>query len=455
MKAILINPPSVLNNPLPTLGLAYLSSALREKHHDALILDLWAEPMPDRALHRTIETFSPDIIGISFYTVRYRSTVAIAEKIRRWFPNLLLVAGGPHASAMPKSVLTEIASLDLVVYGEGEITINEVIGAAYSRAFEHIDGIAYRKGESVLVNKPRKYVKNLDSLPYPDLFQMHPLKYRLHAPFGWYGSPLIMLTSRGCPGKCIFCSKSVFKNSVRAFSPQRIIEEIKYWRRYIPFQEIKFYDDDFTMLEKRTHEICSLLIKEKINLPWSCTTRVDFLTRDMLAFMKASGLYFISLGVESGSPGVLKTLKKGYTVEHIRNAFQWCHELGITTFAYFMVGNPGETKKDIQMTIDLQKEIKPNFLSWSILRIVPGSPLFEQCQGDEKYHFGKADQYFDIFRKDVTYSYLNSIQKRAMLRHYLSPFGIRSVFQYLMRTRNFGVMRDFFQVAGDKRNKNV
>ncbi|MBU4263822.1 MAG: B12-binding domain-containing radical SAM protein [Proteobacteria bacterium] len=444
MKTLLIIPPSNSDSPLPTLGVAYLASSLQRAGHEARILDLWTEPLSDQQLLANIGEYQPDLVGITFFTRRYSATKKLADDIKDWFPDKKIVVGGYHPSALPRETLEEIQSIDFVAIGEGEETIVELLESLPDKEWDTVNGIGYRgEGGAVVLTPPRKFIKDLDQLAYPDLFQVDPRKYRIHPPYGWFGLPLTMITTRGCPGKCTFCSKSVFKRTLRSLSPRKVVDEILYWKERLPVKEIRFYDDDFTISQKRTFEICDLLIEEKVNLPWTCTTRVDFLSRDLMVRMKEAGLYFITLGVESGSPKVLKGLQKGYTVGHIRDAFSWAHQLDLVTFAFFMVGCPEETDEDVAMTMAIQKEIKPDFLNWGVLRVVPGSQLFEEFKRDHAYDFS-CDQN-PIYRQDLDEKYLCKLCKKGMLTHYTSPWGARAVLRYFYNTKNFGVIANGLQ----------
>jgi Fe-S oxidoreductase len=447
MNAIFVNPPCKSDNPLPTLGIAYLAAVLKQNDHNAILIDLWIDPVTDEYLKSKISDFSPDIIGVPFFTRRYADTKILLDKLKGWFPDVKIVVGGSHASALPKEVLEEITTVDIVVVGEGEKTIVQLIENLDKDNLEDIKGIAFRRESRIIVTEQPEFIEDLDKLPYPDLLQVDPRKCKIHPPYGWYGLPLTMMTTRGCPGKCVFCSKSVFKNSLRSQSPGRIVDEIEYWKTKLPIKEIRFFDDDFTITRKRSFQICDEMIKRNVNLPWTCTTRVDYLSKELLIKMKEAGLYFIVLGVESGSPRVLKNLRKGYTVSHIRNAFKWCRELGITTFGFFMVGGPGEEDEDRRMTLRIQKEIRPDFLSWGALRVFPGSPLFDECKDDPRYNFlkDKNNPYFELYRKDIEEKFLHSFCQKAMLKHYLSFHGFKSVLTYMYKTRSFGFIKDFLQ----------
>ena len=444
MKLLLFNPPQPFETPLPTLALGYLSSAAKQAGHESKIIDLWTTTIQDNKLKKSIKEYNPDLIGITLYSRRYNSTKGLTEKINAWFPNIPIVLGGPHPSAMPDETFKDFKMVNYLVIGEGEVTIVDLLNNM-NKNISKIDGLCYRQNGHIIYNQERSFIRDLDSLPFPDREIISPFKYKSHPPYSWFGKTLYLITTRGCPGKCYFCSKSVFKNTIRSMSPERIYKEIRYWQNIFDFDEIRFFDDDFTIQKKRTRELCDLFVQEKLNLPWSCTTRVDFLTFDLLKKMKQAGLYLITLGVESGSSKILKVLRKGYTVEHIKNAFKWCRELGIYTGAFFIAGNPEETDEDIRMTLDLQKEIKPNFLTWSTLRVLPGSPLFDEHH--HKYdHFAFPDNpYYALFRKDLDEKKLLKFCNRIIFKHYFTPVGFKSALKYILKTKQYKSISEYFK----------
>lgn len=448
MNVALINPPSKFDHPIPSLGIAYIASSLKVSGHDGRIFDLWAEAMEDAVLRDKLEAYAPNLIGVTFFTRRFVETRQLINKIKSWFPDVPLVVGGAHASALPAEVLELIPAVDYVIIGEGELTAVELLENMGSGQLDAIHGLAFRRDGQVVITEPREANKNLDALPYPDLEQVDPSRYRIHPPYGWYGLPLPVITARGCPAKCTFCSKSVFRNSVRRTSQEAVIKQIKYWKERLPVHEIRFFDDDFTMSKKWTHKFCDLMIAEKINMPWTCTTRVDFLDRDLLVKMKQAGLYFIVLGVESGSQKVLDALQKGYTVEQVRNAFKWCRELGILTFGFFLIGSPEETEADWEVSLDLQKEIKPNFSSWGTLRILPGSTLFEDAFPNGSYPFDPNSEvpYFDLYRQDLDADKMQKFCQKATMSQYLSITGFTSGLRYFIKTGNLGAIKDYFRL---------
>jgi len=186
-----------------------------------------------------------------------------------------------------------------------------------------------------------------------------------------------MMTSRGCPYRCTFCFKSIFGRKYITQSSERITNEIKYLIKKLGVRELLFYDDSFTINRERTIELCNEFIKNDINIPWSCETRVNHVDKKLLEKMKEAGCYIISYGVESGDQQILNNLKKDITIEQVRNAFKLTRKVDILTVAYFMIGSPGDTRKTVRKTINFAKQLDADFAQFSICTPFPGSELFD------------------------------------------------------------------------------
>ena len=255
-----------------------------------------------------------------------------------------------------------------------------------------------------------------------------------------------MINSRGCPFQCAYCSKDVFKDSFRARSPKKVCDEIEELIAKYNAKEVHFYDDDFTLNMARAEKICDEMLRRKIKILWSCTTRVDLVNGKLLNKMKKAGCWLISYGVESGSQQILNSINKGFTVEQIISAFKITKEIGISTIGYFMAGLPGETKETIQETLDLAKKIKPDFVTWGILIVYPGSRLFKLIQ-QGKYqgklrilsneenlagtYFGKGS--YTVLEDNLTFEQLREAIKKANREFYFRP---RYIIQSLMSIRS-------------------
>jgi len=382
-KILLINPPCEFKTPVLPLGLAYIAAYLQKNNFDVSVIDAWAEKLDYPELKSKIFKNKPDIIGIFMDSPRYDETKKTIEICREALPDSLIVAGGPHPSALSVQTLKEIPQLDICAIGEGEITMYELAKVAEKNgSFSAIDGIVYRDKETGEIKnaKARAFIENLDDLPFParELFPVK--KYKTHPPYGRKNPYFSMITSRGCPYHCAYCSKGVFGQIYHALSPKRVCDEMEYLINNFNAREIHFYDDDFTMDMRRVEEICEEILRRKIKISWSCTTRVNLVNESLLNKMKQAGCWLIAYGVESGNQKILDTVNKGIAIKQIETAFELTRKIGIGTLAYLMVGLPGETKKTIKETISLAKKIKPNFVSWGILVIYPGSEFFRAVQ---------------------------------------------------------------------------
>lgn len=457
-KVLLINPPSEFKTPILPLSLASIAAYLesKDKEIDISVIDAWAENMGFKELENRVSQSKADIIGIYMISPRYDKAKTTCEICRKALPDSIIIAGGPHPSAVPIETLKEIPQLDICVIGEGEVTMYELVKSFQEKSeLLSVDGIAYRDKNSkeIIVTKPRDFIKNLDDLPFParELFPLQ--KYRIHPPYGRKNPYFSIVTSRGCPFQCAYCSKDVFKDTFRARSPQNVCDEIEELISKYNAQEIQFYDDDFTLDMKRTEEVCDEILRREIKIRWSCVTRVDLVNEKLLRKMKQAGCWLVSYGVESGNQKILDSINKGFTVEQVISAFEMTRRVGLTTICYFIIGLPGETKKTIQETLDLVKKIKPNFISCGILTIFPGSRLFKLIKS-EKY-FGKlrtlkegeslagafsSKGNYVILENNLTLEQLRTTTRKAIKEFYLQP---QYIIQSLKNIRSFSDLRHY------------
>jgi radical SAM superfamily enzyme YgiQ (UPF0313 family) len=340
MKITFVNPSQKTKYPQPPIGLALLAGIAESKGNVVQIVDLNVNNEPK---------FNPvlsDLIGITAMT----PTIVEAQKLLKDMSWLACkkVIGGVHPTIFPDS----ISNVDFVVRGEGENFLDYLIGK---------------------VNNPPR-LENLDYLPYPAYNLLEMDRYKPHPPHGKYGKWLPMLTSRGCPYKCSFCSKAVFGNKYRHMSPIRVVEEIKYYIGRYKIKELGFYDDVFTMNESHTLDLLELL--GPLGIKWSCETRVNLVNEQLLRKMKKAGCYSISYGLESGSQRILNTISKDTTLEQNRKAIELTNKVGIETVGYFIIGSPNEGVLDIAKTVEFSKSIPLDYAQFAISTPLPGSELF-------------------------------------------------------------------------------
>lgn len=403
-KILLVDPPwyvfQNINPPCIPLGLTSIATSLKEKGHECLIFNgdfttsslqgqerllvdylnyqSYIQEMKNKKhniwneFKSVLESFNPDYVVLSILTPKYISALEISRIIKTYNPRMPIIIGGVHPTLLPIETLKE-SFFDFAVVGEGEITVLELIKCLESSGdITSINGICYKNNGTILQNPSREYIQNLDDIPLLDFS----LLYRFSDyPTDYLGS---IMTSRGCTSQCIFCaSYKLWGRKVRFVSPERVLEEIK--NRYYKYgvKRFRFNDDTFTLNHKRIKHICGLILKNKLNITWMCDTRADRITPDILKIIKDAGCHQINIGVESGSEKVLNRIQKGESLETIKEAFALAKTYKIQTLAYFIMGFPFETKDDIERSIQLMNEIKPDLICWSLFTPYPGTESYE------------------------------------------------------------------------------
>lgn len=436
LDLLLINPYSPNSNPMLPLGLAFLAATALEAGYSVQVVDAWAEGLqePNQLINRLRALPAPRVTGISVLTTNLASARQAVSASRMAFPETLLVIGGPHVSALPDTVLNEFPSADLGVYGEGEVTLKEILKAFTSNNKLPIGlpGTIYRKADQGIIKAdPRPPIKDLNILPRParHLFPLD--KYHPHPPYGRRSQYMNEITSRGCPFNCAYCSKSVFGNSYRALSPTRVAADIKYLVDQYKAREIHFYDDDLTLSSDRTIKIMQQLISMKLDLIWSCTTRCDLVDPELLGLMKKAGCWMISYGVESGNDALLNTVNKGVTRKQIETAFHQTKQAGIKTTAYFMIGLPGETEETVKETIKFADKLDPDYVNWAVMTVYPNSLFYFDIQkgkygsGRLKKSEGSRSPFQDTFQlgfeENLSRKQMEQLATLATRKFYLHP----------------------------------
>lgn len=368
------------------LGLGYLAAVLERAGHSAEIVDFQIKGVTLEKLAERLAGKHYDMCGISVTTPFSPSAYTIADAIKRAAPDTPLVLGGPHTIAIGETVLKECPAADYAVFGEGEITILELLEAIEGgRSPESVKGIGFRKGPDIVQTAPREFIRDINSIPLPayHLFSFH--KYR--PLIGWYRRlPWAnIITSRGCPYSCIYCNKKVWGFTCRLRTAENVLDEILLLKKEYGVREISFGDDTFTLNRKRTLELCEMLTAAGKPVIWKCGTRVDLVDPDLLREMKKSGCYSIGFGVESGSDKILEIINKGVTKDQVRKAFKDVKEAGIETRAYFMLNIPHDTPETTEESIRFSRELDPDYLDFEIAHPYPGTAFRDLIEGDSRY----------------------------------------------------------------------
>jgi len=363
---------------LPPLGVAYVAATLRAAHHEVQILDANLENEQFPAIRSKLGAFSPDIVGVSVVSQLLKTALKIAAFIKNIEAGTAVVFGGVHPTLFPEAVAAD-KNVDYVVHGEGEDTVVELGDRIEKKQEpEGVLGTAYKKNGRIIVNPPRPLVRPLDRLPFP-AYDLLPVD-RYVAPQTSRTPFMAMITSRGCPYRCIFCdSHIVMGREYRFHSPERTQAEIRHLIDKFSVKEVMFKDSEFLQNRPRIEGLCDLLIKEKMPLRWSCNGRAGKADPLLLNKLKQAGCVLIMYGVESGDQAILNRLKKGITINQVRETFTISRQAGLKTQANFLIGSPGETSATISKTIRLAKEIKPDFVYFDYLFPYPGTELYRMA----------------------------------------------------------------------------
>lgn len=376
MEVMLINPPApsaikdVLDVSSPPLGLAYLAAVAREEGFDVGIVDCTSEGIEHEELSSILQREQPDLVGITATTPSVIDGYMVARTAKEI--GSTVVMGGVHPSALPMDTLLECPAIDIVVIGEGENTLREVLERHDAgRDVGDVRGIAYRENGRIVLNEPRPLIKELDSLPMP-AFDLLPLPtFKKRKRFG------VVMTSRGCPFKCTFCSSStLFGSRWRAHSPERVLEEVKLLHDEYGVGDVEVLDDTFTLSKKRATMICELLSSE-LDITWACSSRVDTIDCEVLGKMREAGVHTIFYGIESGSDETLKKVGKGITTAKAEAAVRATRNEGIAPLGSFMIGFPFERAEDIRKTLEFSQHVGVEYAQFSIATPYPGSMLWE------------------------------------------------------------------------------
>lgn len=337
------------------------------------------------------------------------------------------IAFGTHITPIPVETMRPYPGLDFALVGEPDLTIRDLLDHLEGRISERspeivqmfnkhdltykpainedgsvnmygIKGIAWRKGDEIILNFPRSFIADLDDMPVP----MHEL-----LPLQSYRMPLIkgaftfIVTSRGCPAGCTYCIKHVsYQYATRLRSPKLIMEEL--WAlKKLGLNNIHMYADLFTVSRDQVVQLCQLMIDEKIGIGWTCNSRVDYVDEEMLALMGKAGCRLISWGIESGSEQILKHARKGAYPDKAERALRWAKKAGIMNWGYFIIGLPGETEETIRMTIDFAKKLPLDIALFHVAAPYPGTPFFFEVVKNKWFRPGTRWEQVDMDKGTV------------------------------------------------------
>lgn len=439
---MLVNPPiissqweSKLGSKLPPMGLASLASYLREQGISVKILDACNTALSIDSVLDYIRRDSPAYVGITASTTMISFAALLADKIKEQFPHIVTIIGGPHISALPEETIGRFPSFDIGVYGEGEKTLFEIIDRG--KIDNTVHGIVFRDNGIVRKTVPREYIDNLDDLPFPafDLLPGFPDFYK-PTPNNYSCLPVAsVISSRGCPYSCTFCSQAVFGHKSRTCSIDYLISMIKYLQDRYKIKEICFYDDVFLLNKRKLNEFIDNIEKNKLDITWSCEGRIGQFDEPTLRAMRKAGCWQISFGVESCSQPVLDYFNKMINVQQIRETLIAVKKAKINARAYLIIGSPPETLQTLEETRKLILSLPLDDILISFFTPVPGSASYKNIIGTTRVEeFNKIDLYrINYITPNLNEKILTDFMSSFYKSFYLHP---KRLFRYFFMLFN-------------------
>ncbi len=411
----------------PPLGIAYIAALLEKNKFKVKIIDAFVLNMQWPQIEEAIREEKPKLVGVTSTTSTFREALQIARIAKKVVPNVKVIAGGVHATALPKFTLERHPEIDAVAIGESDFTMLEAVKAlSRGKSLEDVKGLVFRQGKKIVFTEPRPRITDLDRLPFPARHLLPNEKYRPSSKTPIKFPFTTVMTSRGCPNDCVFCaSKAMWGRTLVQRSAENVLQEIRQVVKNYGVKQIIFTDDTFTINKQRLIQLCDGLAE--LDLMWGCSSRVNTIDEEAIKKMKESGCAWLEFGVESGSSRVLKLIKKNITLEQARNAIRLAKKYKVQTSTAFMIGNIGETKEDIEKTIAFMKELDSDYVQLSILSPYPGTESYEIAM---KKGYLKTDvesytqpKYTDpvIALPNITREELKAYWKKGMIQFYLRP----------------------------------
>lgn len=424
MKILLVDPASFGDLPggmQPSLGFGYLAATLMQNDIEVEIFDMRLNYTINDLLARLDES-KPDIVGVTAYSVKFENTRNVVDTIKH--AGYIVVVGGPHVSACRTDAL-EKTEADYAVISEGEYTFIELINHIESgkEDYEKIDGLIWRNGDQIIENKERKYIEDFDSVPFPayEIFELDKYTFTKER-------RLPIITSRGCPYRCVFCSvRLCMGNGFRARSPENVINEIDQWYSQ-GWRQFDIQDDCFNFDMDRAKKILDLIIGRgyDIKILLGNGIRVDKVDRELISKLKQAGCTYLQYGVETGDETTLRKIRKGITLDQALNTLKITREAGIETSVNFIIGLPGETPEKAMNTIKFAEELEKKGELINVYNLVP-------YPGTEAFTYAEENGTFalplDEYLSNITYGTESPIfetpefslkERERILKHGLS-----------------------------------
>jgi radical SAM superfamily enzyme YgiQ (UPF0313 family) len=429
----------------PPLGICYLAAMLEKENYEVSLTDAEAERLTNNDLVEKVAATKSDIFCFTCTTPMVASVKRTAEALKNKLPDSKIIVGGPHVTAVPEDLFKE-KYIDIAVIGEGEYTIVELTKLIEEKkSLKCCKGIVFKEDGKVIKTEPRPLIEDVNALPFPARHLLKIAKYK-HATIVRHKTKVNytnIISSRGCPFKCIFCgSRTTFGGVVRFRDPKLVVDEMEECYNKYDIGMFGFSDDTLTLKKEHIVGICNEIIRRKLGIVWFAQARVNTVDKEMLELMKKAGCEAIHYGYESGSQEILNNIKKGITLQQSIDATKITKEVGIKIHGYFMIGNPGETKETIRKTIDFAKELDPDTAQFTIATPFPGTELYEifMHQDHDFKEFKDYKWYNDVVfvPNGMTKEQLLKLHKQAYKEFYMRP---KYIFKSVKRLRSLTAIK--------------
>lgn len=391
MRVAFVIPASVgdfFSAQVPHTGIAYISAVLKQHGIETKIIDMRLGYTHEETF-KIIDDFKPEFVGITLYSFGFDRSRETIDKIKLHSNAYKVVIGGPHVAALKGKSLEDTLA-DFGVLAEGEYPMLEL---CQGKLFGEILGLIWRDQDKIVVNPERPFDNDLDKIPLPD-YESFELKRYL----GYPERHLPLVTSRGCPYQCVFCSIRLSMGlKFRARSPENVVDEIEHWYKK-GWRSFEVDDDNFTLDMKRAEKICDLILERKLDITWKCDNgiRADRLTKELLQKMKDAGCIYVSFGVEGGNNKMLAAVKKGEKIETVINAINMAKEVGLGVGATFIIGTPEETYEDFLDSLKIAKELPVDHVSFYNMVPYPGTEMYKWAEQHGRFMMDKETFLYNV-----------------------------------------------------------
>lgn len=448
MDVLLATPINKTHYCVPPLGLGYLVSALRKAgFYSVSILDSIKENLNYNKFAKFLNRNKPKILGIQCFSFDVPSVNQMLKVAKEINPYIITIIGGPHPTAVSESVFYEFSNLDFAIRGEGEISLPLLVKAILDnrKSLNNIPGLIFKYRDRVVIN-PSDVINNIDSLDMPAWDLIDPSSYPDEVQGAFYKDfPIApIITSRGCPYECTFCANRILMGRALRFrAVEKVIDEIEYLMHNYHVKETHILDDNFTINKTRVLHFCQRFKEKKIktNIAFPNGVRIDSLDLETLSALKEIGTYSITVGIESGSQRILDHMKKTLNLDLIKKKVGLIKKLGFNINAFFIIGYPAETKKDIISTIKFAKELPIDVAHFSCFLPLPGTEITQELLNSGRLN---KINYSELFYSKVPFSpdgitkkELKKFQQKAFLSFYLRPHILLELILRLKSLRHF------------------